>query len=40
MFLAMFDQLGRFFNFLRIAIWLLLQDRQVTDRLIQLEVFF
>ena len=39
-FLSMFDQLGRFFDFLRVAVRLLLQDRQVPDRLIELEIFF
>ena len=39
-FLSMFNQPGCFLDFFWIAVWLLFQDRQVTNRLVELEIFF
>ena len=38
--LALLDQLRRLLDFFWIAVRLLLQNRQVADRLVELEIFF
>src|SRR5439155_19512634 len=39
-FLPMLHELLRLLDFFRLRVWLLFQDREVTDCLIQLEIFF